>query len=390
MSRWRRDTVASCAAAVIFSTAQGLSAVALPLLALQAGYSAALVGVLTAFSAVAQLACRPFLGRVMRVVPDWTLLLCAAVCLTLSNGLAAISPALLPFVLAQALQGVARACFWTGSQTHVVRGPGSSLGALAVVNLLANAGALLGPLLAGVLSARMSIAVALWVGAAVAAAGILPAVVLDRLPPFAPRTGSGPRQRTWRRPGVDAGCWASLSAGAWRGLMSSYVPVILAATAYSEAAIGAFVAVANGAMLLGSGISGRVRHSWLAACYAGATLATGVAMIAVAVVADAPAVVVAALVVSGLAAGALQTIGPAIASDAVDPEERGDAIAVSGTFRAAALFLAPLLVAGLVTVLPVGAAMGAAGAAMLAPSLAARRLRAHLRMNPLEGAGDIR
>jgi MFS family permease len=390
MSRWRRDTVASCGAAVVFSTAQGLSAVALPLLALQAGYSAALVGVLTAFSAVAQLACRPFLGHVMRVVPDWTLLLCAAVCLTLSNGLAAVSPALVPFVIAQALQGVARACFWTGSQTHVVRGPGSSLGALAVVNLLANGGALLGPLLAGILSARASIEAALWVGAAVAACGIVPTVVLDRLPPFAPRADTGPRQRTWRRPGVDAGCWASLSAGAWRGLMSSYVPVILAATAYSEAAIGVFVAVANGAMLLGSGVSGRIRHGWLAACYAGATLATGVSIVVVGLAADAPAVVVVALVASGLGAGGLQTIGPAIASDAVDPEERGDAIAVSGTFRAAALFLAPLIVAGLVTVLPVGAAMSAAGAAMLAPALASRRLRAHLRADPLEGADDRR
>jgi MFS family permease len=375
---------------VIFSTAQGLSAVALPLLALQAGYSAALIGVLTAFSAVAQLACRPFLGHVMRVVPDWTLLLCAAVCLTASNGLAASSAALVPFVFAQALQGVARACFWTGSQTHVVRGPGSSLGALAVVNLLANGGALLGPLLAGFLSARVSIEFALGVGAAIAALGVLPTVVLDRLPPFAPRTGTGPRQRTWRRPGVDAGCWASLSAGAWRGLMSSYVPVILAATAYSEAAIGVFVAVANGAMLLGSGASGRIRHSRLAACYAGATLATGVAVIAVAVVAAAPAVVVAALLASGLGAGALQTIGPAIASDAVDPEERGDAIAVSGTFRAAALFVAPLLVAGLVTVLPLAAAMGAAGAAMLAPALASRRLSAHLRADPLEDVDDVR
>jgi MFS family permease len=381
----RRDTGASCAAAVIFSTAQGLSAVALPLLALQAGYSAFMVGVLTAFSAVAQLVCRPFLGAVMRVVPDWTLLLCAAGFLAASNGLAAFSAALVPFAFAQALQGIARACFWTGSQTHVVRGPGSTLGALALVNLLANGGGLLGPLLAGFLSARVSIAASLAVGGVIAAAGIVPALVLDRLPVFARRDRTVATPRAWRRPGVDAGCWASLSAGAWRGLMTSYVPVVLAAAVYSEAAIGVFVAVANGAMLLGSGLSGRVRHSWLAASYAFCTLATGVAMIAIAVIAGQPVVVGAALVVSGLAAGGLQTIGPAIASDAVAPEERGDAISASGSFRAAALFVTPLFVAGLVTVLPIAAAMSAAGVAMLAPALASGRLRAHLRSNPLEG-----
>ncbi|MGH3760076.1 MFS transporter [Actinophytocola sp.] len=375
---------------MIFSTAQGLSAVALPLLALQAGYSAVMVGVLTALSAVAQLACRPFLGRVMRVVPDWTLLLCAAVCLALSSGIAAISAALVPFAVAQALQGVARACFWTGSQTHVVRGPGSSFGALALVNLHANGGALLGPLLAGFLSGRLSIVVALAVGAAISAAGIVPAVALDRLPPFAPRADRVARPRAWRRPGVDVGCWAGVSAGAWRGLMSSYVPVILVTAAYSETAIGVFVAVANGATLLGSGLSGRVRHRWLTAFYAFCTLATGIATIAVAVIVGAPVVVAAALLLAGLGAGGLQTIGPAIASDAVEPEERGDAITVSGTFRAAALFVAPLFVAGLVTVLPVAAALGAAGAAMLGPALASRRLHAHLRSEPIEETDGVR
>jgi MFS family permease len=354
------------------------------LLALQAGYSAVMVGLLTAFSAVAQLACRPSLAWVMRRVPDWTLLLCAAVCLALSNGIAAISAAVVPYAIAQLLQGVARACFWTGSQTHVVRGPGSSLGALALVNLLANCGGLLGPLLAGFLSGQLSISGALAVGAAIAAAGIVPTVLLDRLPPFAPRKDTVRKARAWRRPGVDAGCWAGVSAGAWRGLMSSYLPVILAAAAYTEAAIGAFVAVANGATLVGSGLSGRIRHRRLALYYALGTLATGAATIAIALVAHAPAVVVAAMLLAGMAAGGLQTIGPAIASDAVDPEERGDAIAVSGTFRAAALFVAPLFVAGLVTMLPVTAALSAAGAVMLAPVLASRRLHAHLRPGTLE------
>lgn len=43
------------------------------------------------------------------------------------------------------------------------------------------------------------------------------------------------------------------------------------------------------------------------------------------------------------------------------PEERGDALALTGTFRATALFLSPLGMAGLVTLVPVTAALLAAG-----------------------------
>jgi hypothetical protein len=42
----------------------------------------------------------------------------------------------------------------TGSQTHVVRGKGSSVGRLAMVNLVASIGQLLGPVLAGVVASR--------------------------------------------------------------------------------------------------------------------------------------------------------------------------------------------------------------------------------------------
>ncbi|MDP9435308.1 MAG: MFS transporter, partial [Actinomycetota bacterium] len=53
--------------------------------------------------------------------------------------------------------------------------------------------------------------------------------------------------------------------------------------------------------------------------------------------------------------------------------ERGDAIAVSGTFRAAALFAAPLAVAGLVVALPLAPAVALVGAAMTVPALTLRR-----------------
>ena len=354
-----RDTVASAGGAAVFSCALGIAAVALPLLALRSGYSPVEVGVLTAISAIAQMATRLVLGAAMRLVGDWVLVVAAAAVLCLSNGLVVASAAIVPFVVAELLQGVARACFWTGSQTHVVRGDGPAVGALAAINFVSSLGLLAGPVLAGVL-VEHSPRTALAVGSAIAGAVMVPALALDRLPPFRPPPERVPG-RVWRRPGVDVGCWAGVSAGAWRGLLSSYVPVVLDAARQSASTIGVLVAVANGASVVGSAIVVRVRDRWVARSFVLGTLATGAAMGLVALFAGAWWAAAALLAVSGLGAGALQTVGPAIASDSVHPEERGDAIAAAGTFRAAALFAAPLTVAGAVTVIPLAAAMGLAG-----------------------------
>lgn len=366
-----RDVAATAAASAVYSLSLGTASVALPLLALRAGYSATEVGALTAVAAVAQMATRMLLGLAMRRWPDWTLVAGAALLLAVSNAVVALSAALLPFVLAQLLQGLSRACFWTGSQTHVVRGPGRAARTLATVNLVSSVGLLAGPVVAGVLSERTP-ALALGVAAAVAGAAVLPTLLLDRLPPFVP-PDDRPPGRLWRRPGVDAGCWAGVTAGAWRGLLTSYVPVALDAARQSATTVGTLVAVANGASLLGAAAAGRVRRVRSSAVLLGAVVATGVATALTAAVASHVVLSAVVLAVSGLGAGALQVLGPALAAESVHPQERGDAIAVSGTFRAAALFTAPLAVAGLVVVLPLGAAVAVVGAAMTGPALALRR-----------------
>jgi MFS family permease len=371
-----RDTIAAAGGAAVFSLALGLASVALPLLAIASGYNGVEVGVLTAVSALSQMGVRLVLGSVMRVLPDWTLVAAAAVLLAASNGLVVLSTAVVPFVVAELLQGVARGCFWTGSQTHVVRGPGSSVGALATVNFVAGLGLLAGPLLAGVLS-EDSPQLALGVGAGIAMVACLPPLLLDRLPPFSPPVDRPPGY-LWRRPGVGAGCWAGVTCGAWRGLLGSYVPVALAAAHQSSTTIGALVSVANAASIAGAGAVGRVRQSWISLSYAIGTLATGLATAAVALFASTGWAAGVALAISGLGAGALQTIGPAIASDAVHPEERGEAIAIIGTFRAAALFVGPLAVAALILTAPLSLAMATAGALMTVPVLSTRRLKHHL------------
>jgi MFS family permease len=268
-----------------------------------------------------------------------------------------------------------------------VRGDRPAVGGLAMVNLLANAGLVLGPVLAGILTER-SPQLALGVGAVIAAVGCVPAVLLRRLPPFSPPSDRPPG-RLWRRPGVGAGCWAGVTTGTWRGLLGSYVPVALSAAQLSSSTIGVLVAVASSAALAGAGVVGRVRHVRLLVwSYALGVVATGIGTALVALLAGAPWAVGAALAVSGLGAGALQTVGPGMAAESVHPQERGDVIAVTGTFRAGALFVAPLAIAGMLAAVPLTLAMGVAGTAIALPALTARGLRHQLRpARPLQQTG---
>ncbi len=369
--RSSRDVIASSTGAAIYSVALGAAGVALPLLALQAGYSAFAIGALTAASAVAQMLVRLGLGWAMRRWADRTLVAAAGIALAASCGVVTVSPAPAPFLLAQLLQGASRACFWTGSQTHVVRGEGRTAGALAQMNVAGSVGQLGGPVLAGALSEH-SPALALTAAGAVALLGLVPALLLDRLPPFTPPPDRPPG-RLWRRPGVDVGCWAGVSAGAWRALLTSYVPVALTTAGRSATTVGALISVANAAQLLGTGLAGRVRgRSTIRLLLAAMAVTGGATAATAAAVASAPLAAI-VLAVSGMAAGAMQVLGPAIAAEAVHPQERGDAIAVTGTFRAAALLAAPAAVAGMVTVVPLAPAIAVVGAGMTVPAFALRR-----------------
>jgi MFS family permease len=375
--RWSRDTVACATAAVIWSIALGIASVALPLLALEAGYSGVQVGVLVALSALTQMLARIGMGSWMNRFPDWTFVLASAVVLAVSNAAAALSTAWVPFVAAHLLQGVARAFFWTGSQTHVVRGDRPAVAGLAMINLVSAAGLLVGPVVAGWIG-EQSLTAALVVATGLCVAACVPSLLLDRLPPFAP-PANRPPGRIWRRPGVDAGCWAAVSGGAWRGLLGSYVPVALQGAGQTTAVIGILVTLANAAQLGGSAVVGRLREHGLAISLVVGTIVAGLGTAAVGPVAGSAALAAVALVVSGLGAGALQTVGPAVAAEAVHREERGLAIASTGTFRSAALLVTPLAAAGIVAVAPVSVALAVGGAIIAAPIPTSLRLLRRVR-----------
>lgn len=363
--------IAGALSAGSFSLALGVAFLAVPLLALDVGYDPAQIGLLIAFSAVTQIGARAFMGPMLRKLPDKAFVIGAAALIAVSCLVVVASTTIVAFMLSLGLQGVARAFFWTGSQTHAVRVSRSAVGGMAIVHFSGGIGSLAGPVVAGVLSEN-SAQLALVAGMVTGVASIVPALFLIGLPPFEPMVKPEPG-RIWRRPGVDAACWTSVTAGVWRGLLNSYVPVVLALAAQSATTIGVLIAISNAMALLGSGIAPLVRRAGVHASLAIGVLATGIGTGALGPLAGFTILAGAALAVSGLGAGVLQTIGPAVATELVHPQERGDVIASVGLFRAGALFVTPLGMAGLVLAIPVGAAFIAVGALSLLPVLIAAR-----------------
>lgn len=340
----RREVVGQYTGALFFSLSLGVTVVAYPLFVIDQGRSATVAGLLVGLSAAVQVLTRSQLGSVMRVRSNSDVITAAAVLMGLSVGLLVFESGMVALVVSAAVQGVARACFWTGNQVQIVRSPRSTSRAIATLNMVATVGMLIGPAVGGAL-AQSSYRAAFAVASVVALVGIAPTVVLSRPPPFA-RVGGHSHFQLLHNRGVRVGVWASVAIGAWRGLLGSYVPIGLDATGSSETVIGVVVAIANGA----AAVSG-----YFAVHTEGSRVAPGVArwgavtMVATVLVGfELPvALITAALVAGGVAIGLLQVLAITAVSEAVRPELQGDAVTMAGVARGMTLSGAPLGVAAL-------------------------------------------
>ena len=176
------------------------------------------------------------------------------------------------------------------------------------------------------------------------------------------------RRGFMRQPGVAMGVSANAVAGAWRGVLGSYVPVAMEQARKSSVTIGAVITVANAASIVGSFIAPRVPEARVRSALVIGSLLAGLTT-TVCGFGELPAIVFAiALAIGGLGVGVIQVLGVTVASSGVRPELRGDAVAVTGSLRALALFVSPIGIAALLPVLGLGAAVfvvlaGDAGAA---------------------------
>jgi MFS family permease len=379
--RSHRDQPASDRAAALgvafgFSLALGIATVTIPLVALGAGYDAAAVGFLVATSSASQLATRLTLPRLLSRFPDRVLIGLAATLMALAFVVLLASTALPAFIAAQMAMGAGRAFFWTSSQTHAVRTGGDPVRRLVDLNLAGNSGTLTGPALAGLL-ATVSPALALGAAAIAAGSAALATPLLATLPPFDRRASAG-TLRLLKRPGVDMAIWSGVVGGVWWSMLGSYVPVVLVAAGVGPALIGWLVTISEGSGAAALVVIRRNMPRRLGPLVQGGAF---VEMAALAAIALAPPTILAyapLLVLGGLAAGAVTTLGPALVALAADKEEQGNALALSGMFRSVAQLAAPASIGVLLSVIPLGAALvaiagiGAAPGAVLASRRAAQ------------------
>lgn len=371
--RFRFEDLYGGTSGALFSFAMGLSAVAIPLYALQSGFGGGQVGVLVALSACAQLASRTVIGALMRRWADKYFVVGAALLMSFSCLVLTLSDGLLVFVVSQLAQGAARGFFWTGSQTHAVRTSPSSIAAIGRINLLSGIGQILGPFAAGPLIDHLSARWALGCGASLGLLAVVPAMALARLEPLKPaKKRRGSLAGAWQQPGLGLASWAGATAGGWRAMMNSYVTVVLNASGHSGGVVGVVAGIANATSILGTGAAGRIKSDRLRPYLVGGILVTGVGLALFGLLHGQLVAAAVALAVAGLAAGLLQTAGPALASEAVSHDERGEALATAGTYRSAALLFAPLGVAGLLAVMTASGAVAVLGVVMAGPVLLLR------------------
>ena len=204
-----------------YSVGLGIATVIIPLLALDAGYDPAAVGLLVAVSAGCQFTSRLALPTLLGRVPDRTLIGIASLAMVGAFILLLGSTALPVFVMAQLLQGFSRAIFWTSSQTHAIRGPGRALQRLVDVNAAGSLGTLSGPAIGGML-AVIGLPLALAVAAVASLIAAITTLWMETLPPYDRRHSAGTRHLLGRD-GVDVACWASAVTGGWWSMMGSYV-----------------------------------------------------------------------------------------------------------------------------------------------------------------------
>lgn len=366
-SEINRDIVASSVTAILFATAIGVSSVSLPLLALNAGFSPSQVGIYVSLSAVAQILTRSVLGVGLRFIEDRTLLAVSALAFTLSFGAVAIKVSVTTLLVGWILQGVARGSFWTGSQSHVIRAKNSPIRAMAILTFFAGIGQLAGPSIAGVLGDHNS-QYPIVLGAVICLLVPVPVYFLDRLELY----HSDDRSRhsgVWRRPGMGRASWSGVASGGWRSVMDAFLPTVLHSAGHTSVVIGILVSVANASVLGGALLLARIKETVTNKAYALSILGPAACICLIGPTAKFPLLITVMLIAGGLGAGALQTMGPALAAMSVNAHEAGDAIAFYGTVRSSAMFAAPFTLSGIVAVATVSTGLGVVGGLLALPTI---------------------
>ena len=363
-----------------FALSLGIGMVAIPLVALDAGYDAAAIGFLVAMAAASQLITRFGLPWLLGRYSDRLLIGLAGILMLAGFALLLTATVLPVFVTAQVAMGASRAIFWTSSQTHAIRSGGSPVRRLVDLNLAGNAGTLTGPVLAGAL-ATIGLPVALAGAALAVSLSVAGTPFMRRLPAY-DRRQSGGALRLLGREGVGAACWANVVGGVWWSMIGSYVPVILVGAGLGPTVIGLLVTLSEGAGALALLVLRRTPVALVPRIVRAGAFGEMVALAGIAIAPPVAAAYGAFLILGGAAAGCVTGLAPALVTMAAGEQEQGDALALSGTFRSLALLGAPALVGASLAVISLPLAVASLAVAAAVPGLLLRGRRVPERAAP--------
>lgn len=361
-------TLAIDAVTALYALALATATVMLTFIALNEGFSLGVIASLSAASAATQFISRSLVNRLFRIADDRSIMAGALLVLALSMVALLVIPGLAGLLVAQLLQGISRAGFWSGSQVHVLRLGPRPQRRMARNQFLSNGLAVLGPILAG-LMATGEPRLAGGVIAAIAIAGAAGCLLLTKLPLFE-RVAKTADNRLWRYQGMRVGAFGTLAAGSFNAVLTTFVPILFGDAGWTEARTGLLIGAANAGLLVGSLAAGAVTPPHFSGVVATATLSTSAGIASLVCLPMIEGISVIGIVVAGIGSGIILTLGPTLVSSTVPDAVRGSAVVFAGVFRAGALFITPLAAsaAGLFMSMPaamllIGVLAGSPGAA---------------------------
>lgn len=349
--RSQAEALATGGSTVLFATASGALSVLVPLILVSDHRSVVTVGAVVILAGVSQLAMRFATPRLMRRISDRALIAMACAAVAAAGGMALLGGGLALMAAVQLVHGIARALFWTAIQTHVVRDEASAVRGLAAVNVLGGVGLMAGPATVGWWSHPNDIASAPIVAVVLGAAGAVLALAMRAMPPFEARRGFI-RSELWTRDVVLGSCMSGV-AGAWRGLLDSFIPILLVALAYSESETSFLVAVSSAAIFVGAFLASPVSRLSHTPVYVVGVVLTSAVLVMLGALGRNDGLIVGAIIVGGLISGLFQTVGTAVAARSASADDRGDAVAVTGIFRSAAILAVPGIMTVMTAAVPV-------------------------------------
>ena len=322
---YSRAFIALCTAIFLGFACFGMVNPVIPVVVLEAGGDAFLVGIVVGVYSIPSILLRPLMGRLTDEWSRWRVLLMGATGLGLSTFVYLV-PGLPAIFVTRLLNGSSFAAFNTGGNASMaaLTPPARRAEAAAIYNLMPSLAFMVAPAAGLLLLARFGASVAF---AAAAFLGIAAALVIGLGPlRHMVETRAPSRRSTWRNlierravlPMVLEFLWVSTNV-----LFFVFPPVWAVARDIPIAELTLYYPIVGGVLVLSRMILGRRLDRWSR----GAAILAGAAFGAVAIVVAAFADTVLLLTVAGATFGASSSLvsptAAAIALDRADPERRG-------------------------------------------------------------------